>query len=254
MKVDVIDMQGQTKEKIDLPRVFSEPVREDLIARAVLVTQSKSRQPYGTDTMAGMRSSAHYHSYRRHRWTMMGREMARLPRIHGKTSPHLMWNVRIVPQAVGGRAAHPPKVEKIWSQKINKKERQLAIKSAVAATASKEFVLRRGHKVQDVKQLPIVVEDKLQETKKTKDLIEFLKKIGLTSELERIQKKKIRAGRGKSRGRKYRKKIGPLFVITEDRGISKAVGNLPGSDVCRVENLSAIYLAPSPTLLQRPPP
>ncbi len=87
---------------------------------------------------------------------MMNREMARLPRIHGKTSPHLSWAVRLVPQAAGGRRAHPPKVERIWSQKINKKERQLAIKSAVAATAVKEIVLKRGHRVQSLSQLPIV--------------------------------------------------------------------------------------------------
>jgi large subunit ribosomal protein L4e len=135
-------------------------------------------------------------------------------------------------------------VEKVWEQKINKKERQKAIKSAIAATAEKELVSKRGHKIEDVKQLPIIVDNKIQEIKKTKELVEFLGKIGLGKELERIGKKKIRAGRGKTRGRKYRTKTGPLFVITEDKGISRAVGNLVGSNVCRVENLSTGYLAP----------
>jgi large subunit ribosomal protein L4e len=244
MKVDVFDLSGNPIEKIDLPEVFKEPVRQDLILRAILASQSKRRQPYGVDVEAGKRTSAHYHGYRRHRYTMMNREIARLPRLHGKTVPHLYFRARLVPQAVKGRVAHPPKVEKVWVQKINDKERKKAIRSAIAATAIKELVSKRGHKVQDVKELPIVVDDKIQEIKKTKELIEFLKKIGLEKELERVKEKKIRAGKGKSRGRRYKRKIGPLFVITEDKGIGKAIRNLPGFNVCRVENLSAEYLAP----------
>lgn len=244
MEANVFDLQGNQIEKIKLPRVFEEKVREDLILRAFLATMSKKRQAYGSDMMAGKRSSAHYHGVRRERWTMMSREMARMPRLHGKLSPHLMWRVRIVPQAVKGREAHPPKVEKIWEQKINKKERKKAIRSAIAATALKDFVLKRGHRVEEIKELPIVVDDKIQEAKKTKELEEFLKKIGLEKELERIKEKKVRAGKGKARGRKYKRKVGPLIVITEDKGIGKAVKNLPGVNVCRVENLSVEALAP----------
>ena len=244
MKVDVFNLEGKPIEKINLPKVFSTPVREDLILRAFLSTMSKKRQPYGTDVMAGKRTSAHYHGMRHHRYTMMNREMARLPRLHGKTVPFLYWQARFVPQAKGGRAAHPPKVEKVWEQKINKKEKRKAIESAIAATALKEFVERRGHKIGELKQLPIVVDDKIQEIKKSKELVEFLKKIGLNEEIKRIKKKKIRAGKGKARGRKYKKKIGPLIVITQDKGIVKAAKNLPGCNVCRVKNLSVELLAP----------
>ncbi len=245
MKVSVFDLQGNLIEKIELPKVFEEKVREDLILRAFLATMSKKRQPYGTDKLAGKRTSAHYHSLRRYRWTMMNREMARLPRVHGKGVPlQMIWQARFVPSAKGGRKAHPPKPEKSWEQKINKKERRKAIKSAIAATALKEFVLKRGHKVEKIEELPIVVEDKLEEISKTKDLIKFLKVIGLEEEIERIKKKKVKAGKGKSRGRKYKRKVGPLIVITKDKGISKAARNLPGVDVCRVENLSVEALAP----------
>jgi len=137
MKVNIFDLQGNPKGKVDIPITFKETVREDLIRRAVLASQSK-RQPYGVDILAGKRTSAHYHGYRRHRWTMMSREMARMPRIHGKASPHLMWRPRFVPQTKGGREAHPPKVEKVWELKINDKERKKAIRSAIAATAVKE--------------------------------------------------------------------------------------------------------------------
>jgi len=245
MKVDVFNLEGKAIEKIELSKVFSEPIREDLILRAFLATMSRKRQPYGTDITAGKRTSAHYHALRRYRWTMMGRDMARMPRIHGKGGPrHLMWRARFVPQAKGGREAHPPKVEKVWVQKINKKERQKAVRSAIAATACKECVLGRGHKVKEMKELPLVIENKIQGLKKTKELVGFLKKIGLGKELERIKKKKIRVGKGKRRGRKYKRKIGPLIVITEDKGIGKAVRNLSGTNVCRVKNLSTEVLAP----------
>jgi len=244
MKIDVFDLQGKPKEKIDLPKVFSEHIRIDLIRRAVLAVMSTQRQPYGTDPMAGKRTSAHYHGYRRHRYTMMNREMARMPRLHGKLSPHLTWRARFVPQAKGGRQAHPPKVEKIFELKINKKEKKKAVRSAIAATANKEIVMKRGHKIENVKELPIVVEDKIQELKKTKDVIEFFVKIGLVKELERISEKKVRAGKGKMRGRRYKRKVGPLVVGTEDKGIGKAVENLVGTDFCTVNKLSVYHLAP----------
>jgi len=242
MKADVFDLSGKVVGKVDLPKVFSEAVRQDVIRRAVIATAS-IRQPYGTDPMAGKRSSAHYHGYRRHRWTMMNKEMARMPRIHGKVSPNLMWKARIVPQAKGGRQAHPPKIEKVWQESINKKERKLATRSAIAATAVRDLVVNRGHRIDNIKQLPIVVLDNMQEMKKSKELVSFLTAIGLEQELKKLKERKIRAGRGKARGRKYKRKVGPLLVITEDKGIGKAAKNL-NINVCRAENLSAAYLAP----------
>jgi large subunit ribosomal protein L4e len=242
MKVDVFDMNGKAAGKIDLPKVFSEKVRPDLIRRAVIAVTSV-RQPYGVDPMAGKRTSAHYHGYRRHRWTMMNKEMARMPRIHGKVSPNLMWKARFVPQAKGGREAHPPKVEKIWLERINQKEKRKAVRSAIAATAVRELVLSHGHRLGTIEQLPIVVDDKFQEIKKSKTLSSFLVSIGLEDELEKLKERKVRAGKGKSRGRKYKRKMGPLIVIIKDDGIGKAAKNL-NINVCRAENLSAAYLAP----------
>ena len=247
MKTSLIDLNGKIIGEIRLPKVFEEKIREDLIKRAFLSTMSKKRQPYGTDIYAGKRTSAHYHGKRRPfraDVTMMGREMARLPRLHAKTVPHLLFEARRAPQARKGRRAHPPKVEKIWIEKINEKERRKAIRSAIAATAVKELVENRGHKIKNLKIFPIVVDDKIQKITKTKELVKFLKEIGLEDELKRIKKKKIRAGKGKMRGRRYRRKIGILFVVTKDEGISKAVKNLPGCHVCRVENLGVEHLAP----------
>jgi large subunit ribosomal protein L4e len=245
VKTNIFNLEGKIVGEIELPKVFEEPIREDLIQRAVLAIWAARRQPYGTDILAGKRTSAHYHGARRtERWTMMNREMARLPRLHGKIPPQLMWRVRFVPQAKGGRTAYPPKVEKIWEVKINKKEKRKAIRSAIAATACKDYVLARGHKVEKIEKLPIVVEDDIQKISKTKQLVEFLEKIGLGDELKRIKVRKIRAGKGKTRGRKYKVKKGPLIIVAKDEGISKAAKNLPGVDVCLAKNLNTELLAP----------
>jgi large subunit ribosomal protein L4e len=236
MKADVFDVQGNPIKKMELPNVFKEPVREDLIRRAFFAIQAGKRQPYGTDVMAGKRTSAHYHGYRRHRWTMMSREMARMPRLHGKIPMQQMFRPRFAPQVTKGREAHPPKVEKIWEMKINRKERQKAVRSAIAATAVKELLLKRGHVIGEMKQLPLIVDDRIQELSKAKDLIEFFKKIGLEKELGRIKERKPKRG-------KRKRKVGPLVVVAENKGVSKAAKNL-GVDVCLVRSLNVADLAP----------
>ena len=242
MKTTVFDVQGNQKGEIELPKLFNTDFRPDLIKRAVLAIQSHKRQAYGSDKLAGKRTSAHYHGVRRGPHHMMNIERARMSRIHGGP-PNLQLTARFVPQAVKGRKAHPPKAEKNWYKKINDKERVFAIKSAIAATALKEIVLKRGHLFDNIN-LPIVVDDSLQELKKSKNIKELLEKIGLKKELERAKTKKVRAGKGKRRGRKYKKKKSVLFVIFEDKGFFKAAKNIPGVDVSLARNLNAELLAP----------
>jgi large subunit ribosomal protein L4e len=246
MKASILNLQGKVVGKVELPPVFQEPIRPDLIQRAVLAIWSRRRQPYGTDVLAGKRTSAHYHGRRRLRMgvVMMGVEMARLPRIHGKVSPHLLYRARFAPQAVKGRVAHPPKVEKVWAQKLNKKERRKALRSAVAATASREWVSSRGHRIQNVRELPIVVRDEIQSVGKTKEVVEFLRRVGLEEELKRVKAKKVRPGKGKLRGRRYRRKVGPLIVVARDEGIGRAASNIPGVEVRNVKDVCTECLAP----------
>lgn len=242
LQADVLNVQGKTMKKINLPEIFNEKFRPDLIERAILAVQSHRRQPYGTNPIAGLRSSAHFHGRRRVQHTMQMRDIARMPRIHDGPS-QMHFRARKVPQAVKGRKAHPPKVDKDWYQKINEKERKLALRSAIAATAKKDLVSKRGHMV-DLVELPIIIEDAIQSIKKTKDVESLLLSLKLDRELERIRIKKIRAGKGKMRGRKYRIKKGPLFIITEDKGIGKACKNIPGVDVRNVKTISIEDLAP----------
>jgi large subunit ribosomal protein L4e len=243
MKVDVLNLNGEPVEKIELPEVFKESFRPDVIRRAVISLQSQRRQPYGPNVLAGLRTSAHYHGSRRVRYTMMMRDMARMQRIHGG-APHMAWRARKVPQAVKGRMAFPPKVEKIWEQKINKKEKRLALRSAIAATANKDIVKDRGHRIDKIKTLPLIVMNDIESIKKTRDVEKLFLTLGFDDELKRLSKRKVRAGKGKMRGRKYKGRIGPLIIVDKDKEIKKACKNLIGVDVLNVKNISVEYLAP----------
>jgi len=242
MKVKVYNAEGEKIGDVELPEIFSTDVREDVIKRAFLAERSWKRQPYGTDKLAGKRTSAHYHGRRNRRFTMMGREMARLPRIHGRSAGYLLWVARFAPQAVKGRRAHPPKVEKKWEQKINAREYLLAIKSALAACANAAMVKKRGHRFEG--EVPIVFSEDFETLKKTKDVEKIFVKLGLEKELERGKKKKVRAGKGKMRSRKYRKKRTMLIVFSKECDCMKACRNLPGVDVTTADNLNVQLLAP----------
>jgi large subunit ribosomal protein L4e len=242
MKIPIYDLAGKIKSHIDVNRVFSEPVRKDLIKRAVLAEQSLERQAYGTDPLAGKRTSAHYHGKRHYRHTMMNREMSRMKRIHG--SGFLSFRARFVPQAVKGRKAHPPKVDKVWKEKINKKEHIKALFSAISAGAEKEFIVERGHKIDELKHIPLVLDDSFEKIKKVKEIRETLECLGLKEEIERVKEKKVRSGRGKTRGRKYKRKRGPLIIVSRDEVIKKSAKNLPGFDVVNLKKLDVKTLAP----------
>jgi large subunit ribosomal protein L4e len=229
MQAKTIDLDGNEAGEIDLPEVFETTYRPDLIKRAVLAAQANRTQDYGSDPFAGKRTSAESLG--------TGRGMARVPRSNGSG--------RRVPQAVGGRKAHPPKAEKDRTQKVNKKERQLAVRSAIAATADAELVAERGHRFDEDVELPLVVSDEFEELLKTKEVVAFLEAIGLHADVERADEgRKVRAGRGKTRGRKYKEPSSILFVTSSEAGPSKAARNLAGVDVATAREVGAEDLAP----------
>ncbi len=228
-KAKIMDITGASKGDIELPAVFDEMYRPDLIKKAVLAAQANRLQVYGPTPYAGMQTSAA-------NWGP-GRGVARVPRI--KTGNR----VARITQARGGRKAHPPKVEKDYSEKINKKERYKAINSAIAATANPELVQNRGHRFDA--ELPIVADDEFQGIKTTKEVIGFMEAINVYDDVMRAKNgKHIRAGGGKRRGRKYKKPKSLLIVIGEDNGIVRAARNLSGVDVINVNRLNTELLAP----------
>jgi large subunit ribosomal protein L4e len=227
MKATVRDLDGGDAGEVDLPDVFTTQFRPDLIKRAVTAARANRRQAYGADEFAGLRTPAESMG--------SGRGMAHVPRQNGQG--------RRVPQAVKGRAAHPPKAEKDRSLDMNDKERKLAVRSAIAATTDAELVAERGHRFDEDLELPLVVSDEFEDLVKTKDVVSFLEAVGAHADVERADDgKTVRAGRGTSRGRKYQEPKSILFVTSSEP--SKAARNLAGVDVATAANVSAEDLAP----------
>jgi len=228
----IFNLTGKQTGKIKLPPIFKTPLRPDVIKRAVLSTQSSRFQPQGRDPMAGKRTTAESRG--------VGLGIARIPRTKGPSG-----RGALAPGTVGGRVAHPPLSEKKIVKRIPKKEKLLALFSAIAATASKKIVTSRGHAIEDVPQIPLIVTDELEKLKKTKEVEETLVNLGVLSDIYRVKEsRKIRAGKGKLRGRKIKQAVGPLIVVAENNGIVEAARNIPGVDVVTVINLNAEILAP----------
>lgn len=152
------------------------------------------------------------------------------------------WVGAFAPGTVGGRRAHPPKASKVWWKKINEKERIKSIRSAIAATMLKEVVSQRGHMVPG--NYPFVLDDKFEQLDKTKEIVGIFKKLGLEKELQRTEHKQVRHGKGKSRGRKYKKSKGPLIIVSKKGNLHNAAKNISGIEVVEVRSLNTELLAP----------
>src|SRR3989338_8071357 len=141
MKAVLYDKNGIKKSEINLPSQFNEPVREDIILRAVLAIQTKRRTEYGAYEEAGMRYSTRQPKRRRKYRGMYGIGISRVPRkIMSRSGTQFNRVAALAPGTVGGRKAHPPKASKIWLERINKKERVKAIRSAISASVNKYIV------------------------------------------------------------------------------------------------------------------
>ena len=237
MKTEVVGLNGKPSGEVVVPDVFSTELRADLVKRVFWLVGSHGFQPKGRDPMAGERTTAETHS------PPTGTGRSRIPRVKGDRYPRggLAGGVASV---VKGRLPHPPRSEKVIHLGVNRKERRLATDSAIAYTANLDAVKARGHRVKKPA-LPMVVSDELETVEKTSELVSFLEKVDLTAELERVDARtKRNSGKRRLRGRVYRGGVGPLIVITNDRGVGRAAGGIPGVEVTRVQDVSVLELAP----------
>ena len=230
-RVHLIGLDGKAgSHQVTLPLAFSQTVRPDLIRRAVVAAQSHRRQPYGTSLTAGLRHST--------RWSGKGKGVSRTPR--------LMDSMRgaQAPNTVGGRPAHPPRVDRIWSKKINQKESRLAFASALAATREATLVTSRGHDLPDGLHLPLVLEDPVENIHTTKEARALLERLQLWADVERAHDGvKLMSGRARRRGRGRRVPRSVLIVTSLPH---KALGfrNLSGVEVVSAQRLATEDLAP----------
>jgi large subunit ribosomal protein L4e len=231
-QTNVYSVNGEVSGTIDVPEVFSTEYRPDIIKKAILASNANSRQPYGPNERSGMRHSVST-------WGK-GRGVARVQRLKaGRKATES-------PNNVSGRRAHPPRPERIWDQKINKKELRMARYSAIAATGRAASVKERGHWFDDEISFPIVIEDDFQNIASTAQINYVLDSIGIGYDVERAKEgTKIRAGRGKMRNRRYRVPTSILIVVADlSAPVFLGAKNLPGVDVEDVSNLNASILAP----------
>jgi large subunit ribosomal protein L4e len=139
----------------------------------------------------------------------------------------------------------PTKIWRRWHVKVNQNQRRFAVVSALAASALPSLVLARGHRIEEINEVPLVISSEAESFTKTKEAVALLKSLKAYRDVEKVSNsRKLRAGRGKLRGRRHRQRRGPLIVYAEDNGITKAFRNLPGVELANVRRLNLLQLAP----------
>jgi large subunit ribosomal protein L4e len=230
--INIYSVKGDVIKSVELPRAFTTDYRPDIIHRAAVAEQANRRQAYGPSPGAGMRHAVS-------QWGK-GRGTSRVQRLtQGNKAAES-------PNNVGGRRAFPPNPEKDYSKKINRKERAKARLSALAALADPEMVRRRGHRFEEGITMPVVVEDEFEKLATTSDVVSVLERLGVSADLDRAKNgKKVRAGRGKMRSRKYKTPRSILVIVSaKEAPVFMGANNLPGVEIVSTEGLSAGVLAP----------
>ena len=237
IKTVSLTLTGDKADEIELPTIFATPFRKELIHKAWTNLNSHKFQRQGRHPTAGMDVVADSNN------PPTGQGIARIARMRGGGGGR-QGQAGEVASIRGGRQAHPPNVNKVIYKKLNKKENKLALCSAIAATASKEQVQSRGHKVDDIESFPIVVSNDIETVTKASEMIKILESLKLAKDVERLQSRKARSGHSSIRGRP--KKVGKsvLFVTKNSQKISKACGSIPGVEARAVKDLSVLDLSP----------
>lgn len=236
----VYDLKGAEIEQVKKPDVFNAPIRKDIVHYVHTNMSKNRRQPYAVSPEAGMQHSAKS-------WGT-GRAVARIPRISGSGTS------RSGQGAFGnmcrkGRRFAPTKIWRRWHRKISIDQKRYALVVAVAATAVTSLVTARGHDISTINNIPLVVDDELQNITKTRNAIEALKAIGANGDIERCKRsRRIRTGISRLRNRIHSCRRGPLVIYSQDNGIVKAFRNIPGVDLLCVNSLNLLQLAPNATL------
>lgn len=225
-----------------LPAVFSSPIRPDIVQSVHTGMAKNKRQPYAVSEKAGEQTSAES-------WGT-GRAVARIPRVSGGGT-HRAGQAAFGNQCRSGRMFAPTKVWRKWHQKVNLGQKRFATASALAASSVPALLLARGHRISAVPEVPLVISSKAFEGAaivKTSAAVTLLKAVGAGPDIVKVQKsRKLRAGKGKLRGRRHRQRRGPLVVYNPDedgKELVKAFRNIPGVETSSVFALNLLQLAP----------
>jgi large subunit ribosomal protein L4e len=227
---------GKVVNQTKLPAVMLSPIRPDIVQFVHTNMAKNKRQPYAVSSRAGHQTSAVS-------WGT-GRAVARIPRVAGGGTS------RSGQGAFGnmcrkGRMFGPTKIWRKWHRKINTNQKRYAVASALAASSVTALVMARGHRISKLNEIPLVIDDKVKTIKKTKEAYAVLDVIGASPDVDKVKRtKKVRAGKGKMRNRRYVLRKGPLIIYDRTGTVNKAFRNLPGVELVKVDNLSVLNLAP----------
>ncbi|KAK5056780.1 hypothetical protein LTR84_012312 [Exophiala bonariae] len=241
--VGIVGADGASSGKtLSLPAVFSSPIRPDIVQSVHTGIAKNKRQPYAVSEKAGEQTSAES-------WGT-GRAVARIPRVSGGGT-HRAGQAAFGNQCRSGRMFAPTKVWRKWHQKVNQGQRRFATASAIAASAVPALLLARGHRITTVPEVPLVVSSAAFEGAalvKTSAAAALLKAVGAGPDIVKVQKsRKLRAGKGKLRGRRHRQRRGPLVVYnpeSDGKELVRAFRNIPGVETSSVFALNLLQLAP----------
>lgn len=230
---------GDSKDESQthLPSVFTAPIRPDIVQFVHTSLNKNKRQAYAVSVKAGHQTSAES-------WGT-GRAVSRIPRVPGGGT-HRAGQGAFGNMCRGGRMFAPNKTWRRWHRKVNVNQKRYAIASALAASAVPALVLARGHQIEKVAEVPLVLHDEVEGLERTKDAVKILKKIGAYEDvLKAKDSRNLRSGKGKMRNRRYVSRKGPLVVYgTEGAKIAKSFRNIPGVEVASVDRLNLLQLAP----------
>lgn len=234
--VGIHSLEGKSLRSVALPKIFNAPVRQDVVNHVHTQVRKNAMMPKGVSEKAGHQTSAES-------WGT-GRAVARIPRVRGGGT-HRSGQGAYGNMCRGGHMFGAKKVWKRIHRKTNIREKRFAIVSAVAASGSPAIVMSKGHQINRVKEIPLVVEDKIESLKKTKDAVQFLKKHKAWPDVVRVYRsKKNRAGKGKMRNRRKVMRKGPIIIYAKNEGVTLAFRNIPGVDTICVDKLNLLRIAP----------
>jgi large subunit ribosomal protein L4e len=230
------DNPSEKTSTLPMPPALAMPLRPDIVRYVHTGVTKNKRQPYAVGDKVGYETAAES-------WGT-GRAVARIPRAPGGGT-HRAGQAAFGNQARGGGMFCPTKIWRRWHRRVNVTQKRHAVVTSLSASCLPPLVMARGHRIGEISELPLVVSSGAESVQKTKQAVEMLKKLGCEEELQRVlDSRKVRAGKGKMRNRRYVMRRGPLVVYSEDNGIVRAMRNIPGVETACVTRLNILKLAP----------
>uniref|UniRef100_A0A2K6L2B8 Large ribosomal subunit protein uL4 C-terminal domain-containing protein n=1 Tax=Rhinopithecus bieti TaxID=61621 RepID=A0A2K6L2B8_RHIBE len=207
--ISVYSEKGESSGKnVTLSALFKAPIRPGIVN-----FHKNNRQPHAVSELVGHQTSVES-------WGT-GRAVARIPRVRGGGTHHSGQGA-FGNMCHGGRMFAPTKT---WPLPT--------------------LVMSKGHRIEEAPELPLVVEDKVEGYKKTKEAILLLKKLKAWNDIETVYaSQQMRAGKGKTRNHHHIQRRGPCIIYNEDNGIIKAFRNIPGITMLNISKPNILKLAP----------